>query len=116
MIVSSVGVMVYLNGISQEILLTNCAVPWYEVKNDVDVIPDEVTHIEIVIRNIMTKEIIRERIPLSNLPERPNRMTRLNISISCVDKSKVKLVISDMGFGDIYPATGGLGEYLLAMI
>lgn len=113
MIVSSIGVKVYLDGISQEIILSNAAVPWYEVNKDIDVICDEATDIEIVIRNIMTKEIIRERLPLKNLPERPNRMTRLNIGISCVDKTKVKLVITDMGFGDIYPSTGKLAEYLL---
>lgn len=113
MIVSSIGIKAYLDGISQEILLTNAAVPWYEVNKDIDVIPDEASDIEIVIRNIMTKEITRERIPLSNLPDRPNRMTRLNIDISCMDRSKFKLVISDMGFGDIYSATGKLAEYIL---
>lgn len=113
MIVSGVGVKVYLDGMFQEIILTNAAIPWYEVNNDIEIIPDEATDIEIVIRNIMTKEIIRERIPLNNLPERPNRMTRLNISISCIDKTKLKLIISDMGFGDIYPATGKLAEYIL---
>jgi hypothetical protein len=113
MIVSKLAVKAYLDGTLQEILLTNAAVPWYEVNEDIDVIPDEATDIEIVIRNIMTKEIIRERILLNNLPKRPNRMTRLNINITCVDKASIKLVISDMGFGDIYPATGKLSEYLL---
>lgn len=113
MLVSSIGIKAYLDGISQEILLSNAAAPWYEVNKDVDLIPDEASYIEVVIRNIMTKEVIRERIPLSNLPDRPNRMTRLNINIRCVNKTKVKLMISDMGFGDIYPATGLLEEYLL---
>lgn len=113
MIVSSIGIKVYLDGISKEILISNAAVPWYEVNKDIEVICDEATDIEVVIRNIMTKEIIRERIPLNNLPDRPNRMTRLQLHITCVDKTKVKLVISDMGFGDIYQATGKLAEYLL---
>ncbi len=113
MVVSSIGLKVYLDGISQEIILSNAAVPWYEVNKDIEVICDEATDIEIVIRNIMTKEVIRERIPLNNLPERPNRMTRLNLHITCVDKTKAKLVTSDMGFGDIYPATGKLAEYIL---
>jgi hypothetical protein len=113
MIVSSIGFKVYLDGISQEVPLSNAAVPWYEVNKEIDVICDEATDIELIIRNIMTKEIIRERIPLNNLPERPNRMTRLNLHITCVDKTKVKLIISDMGFGDIYPPSGKLAEYLL---
>lgn len=113
MIVSGIAIKAYVDGLTQEILLTNAAVPWYEVDRDVDVIPEEATDIEIVIRNIMTKEITRERIPLHNLPERPERMTRLNIRVSCVDKTKLKVTVIDLGFGDIYPATGILSEYLL---
>ena len=113
MIVSSIGLKVYLDGILQEVLVSNAAVPWYEVNKDIEVICDEATDIEIVIRNIMTKEIIRERVPLTNLPERPNRMTRLSLHFTCVDKTKAKLVISDMGFGDIYQATGKLAEFLM---
>lgn len=113
MIVSSIGLKVYLDGILQEIVITNAAVPWYEVNKDIDVICDEASDMELIIRNIMTKEIIRERIPLNNLPERPNRMTRLNLHISCEERAKAKLVINDLGFGDMYPACGKLAEYIL---
>ena len=40
-------------------------------------------------------------------------MTRLRINISCIDKSKVKLTITDLGFGDMYPATGNSAEYVI---
>ena len=115
MIVSSIAIKAYVDGLTQEILLANAAVPWYEIDKDVNVIPEEATDIEIVIRNIMTKEIIRERLPLHNLPERPERMTRLNINITCVDRTKLKVTISDLGFGDEYPAAGKLSEYLLGI-
>ena len=113
MIVSSIALKAYVDGITKEVLLSNAAVPWYEVNKDVDVIPEEAADVEIVIRNIMTKEIIRERLPLHNLPKRPERMTRLNINISCIDKSKLKVKISDLGFGEDYPGTGILSEYIL---
>ncbi len=113
MIVCDIGIKVYVDGLTQEVVLVNAAVPWYEVDKDIDVIPDDASDIEIIIRNIMTKEIIRERIPLHNLPDRPIRMTRLNIKVTCLEKNKLKVVISDLGFGDIYPAIGKLSEYLL---
>ncbi|CRZ33465.1 hypothetical protein DFR55_11618 [Herbinix hemicellulosilytica] len=113
MIVSSIWIKVYVDGHIKEVMLSDAAVPWYEVNSEIEVIPDEEADIEIIFRNILTKEIIRERIPLYNLPERPNRMTRLKISISCLDKSKVKIVITDLGFGDIYPALGVAAEYVL---
>lgn len=113
MIVSSIWIRAYVDGIIQDVLLSNAAVPWYEVNKEVEVIPFEVNDMEIIIRNIMTKEIIRERIPLHNLPDRPERMTRLNVNVMCQDKTKLKLTITDLGFGDIYPATGKVAEYLL---
>lgn len=113
MIVSSIWIKVYVNGNIKEVLLSDAAIPWYEVNNEIEVIPDEDADIEIIFRNILTKEIIRERISIHNIPERPNRMTRLSINISCLNKSKVKLIISDLGFGDIFPAIGKVAEYII---
>lgn len=115
MIVSSIWIKVYVDGAIKEIMLSDAAVPWYEVNKEIEVIPDEDADIEVVFRNILTKEIIRERIPIQSNRERPNRMTRLRINISCTDKSKVKLVITDLGFGDIFPVTGEMAEYLIEM-
>jgi hypothetical protein len=112
MITSSIWIRAYLDGNIQELLLTEAALPWYEVNSEIDLIPDETWEIEIIFKNVMTKEIISERIPI-NLPKRPNRMTRLRINISCIDKSKVKLTITDLGFGDMYPATGNSAEYVI---
>lgn len=113
MIVSSIWLKVYVDGHLKEVLLSDAAVPWYEVNREIEVIPDEDADIEIIFRNILSKEVIRERIPIHNIPERPNRMTRLNIGVSCLNKSKVKLVVTDLGFGDIFPATGAVGEYVI---
>lgn len=113
MTVSSIALMAYADGMTREVVLADAAMPWYEVNESVDVIPEDADNIELVIRNIMTKEVIRERLPLNNLPERPDRMTRLNISISCLDKTKLKVAISDLGFGEYYPGTGVLAEYIL---
>lgn len=116
MIVNSVAIRAYVDGNIQEIILTDATIPWYEVDSEVEVILDDAVDIELIFRNIMTKEIIRERIPLSILPERPNRMTRLKLHLSCVDKNRAKLIISDLGFGDIYPAGGIVAEYVIDMV
>lgn len=115
MIVCSIAIKAYVDGIIKEALITEAAVPWYEVNKNVELILDEASDMELVFRNIMNKETIRERIPLIGLPDRPKRMTRLKINALCLDKSQVKLTITDMGFGDIYLATGKVAEYVLDM-
>lgn len=116
MIVNSVSIRAYVDGNIHEVLLTDAAVPWYEVRSQVEVILDDATDMEIIFRNIMTKEIIRERIPLNTVPERPNRMTRLKLSLSCVDRNRAHLAIWDLGFGDIYQASGKVAEYIMDMV
>lgn len=113
MIISSIAIRVYMDGMNKELFITDAAVPWYEVSSNIDVILDEASDMELVFRNIMTKETIRERIPLQDLPDRPSRMTRLKINIVCINKLQVKLTITDMGFGDIYPSTVKVAEFIL---
>lgn len=116
MIVNSVSIRAYVDGNIHEVLLTDAAVPWYDVSSEVEVILDDATDMEIIFRNIMTKEIIRERIPLNTVPERPNRMTRLKLSLTCVDRNRAHLVLSDLGFGDIYQPSGEVAEYIMDMV
>ncbi|NLL73026.1 MAG: hypothetical protein GX237_05810 [Clostridiales bacterium] len=116
MIVCSVSIRAYVDGNIQEVLLTDAAVPWYEVNREVEVIPDDTTDMEIIFRNIMTKEIVRERITLNPIPDRSSRMTRLKLSLSCVDRNRAHIVINDLGFGDIYQASGKIAEYIMEMI
>lgn len=113
MIVCSIWIKAYVDGFVKEILLSDAAVPWYEVNSDIEVIPDDISEIEIIFRNILTKEVIRERIPIHSITDRPNRMTRIKVNLSCIDKSKVKLVLTDLGFGDLFPATGKMAEYII---
>ena len=116
MIVNSVAVRAYVDGNIQEVILTDATVPWYEVNSEVEVILDDAVDLEVIFRNIITKEIIRERIPLNSLPKRPNRMTRLKLHLSCMDRNRAKLIITDLGFGDIYPAMGKVAEYIMDMV
>ena len=115
MIVNAIYIKAYVDGDIKEVLVTDPAVPWYEVDKEIELIPYGVSEMEIVFRNILTKKTIIQRIPLQDFPERPERMTRLNINIACIGKSKVKLTITDMGFGDIYKSKGRLAEYFLDM-
>jgi len=84
---------------------------WYEVNKSIEVILDDETEIEVIRKNIMSKDILRDHIKLEQLPERPNRMTRLEIRLTCPDKSTANITISDLGFGEFYPETGKRMEY-----
>lgn len=111
MITSVIGVRVYKDTKFQEVTLAEAGEIWYEVNKSIEVIPDGEVELELVLRNIMTKEIVREKIHLTKLPQRPERMTRLEIKLTCKDKNTGKITVSDLGFGDIYAETGPIMEF-----
>ncbi|HKL98542.1 MAG TPA: DUF5716 family protein [Mobilitalea sp.] len=113
MLVSSIWIRVYTDAVTKEIMLTDAAIPWYEVDREIEVIPENIAELEIILRNILTKEITRERLHISNLPNRPERMTRLGIHLCLTERSKAKITVTDLGFGEIYPETGQIGEFII---
>lgn len=113
MLKSALWIRAYSDAAVKEVLLVDAVVPWYEVNCSIEVIPDDETEIELIGRNIMTREITKDRLRITNLPNRPNRMTRLNINLTCISRSQAKILITDLGFGEIYPETGRIWEFTI---
>lgn len=111
MIASSIWLRVYSDARMKDVQLTEAAVPWYEVKKYIEVIPEDEPELEIILKNIMTREIVREKLVPNFMPNRPKRMTRLEISLTCLDRSTAIITARDLGFGDIYPETEQIWEF-----
>ncbi len=110
MITTIVAVRVYKDTKFQEEILVEAGETWYEVNRSIEVIPEGEVELELILKNILSKEIVREKIHLTNLPERPDRMTRLEINLTCKDQSTGVIRVNDLGFGEIYPETGCILE------
>lgn len=113
MITSFVQIRVYFDTTYKDIQLTEAGENWYEVNKNIEVIPEGTTEIEIVLKNIMTRETTRHMKKLEQLPDRPDRMTRLLINLTCRDKSTGVITITDLGFGEIYEGTGQIMQFTL---
>ncbi len=113
MLISSVSIKVYSDAVVKELLLTDAAVPWYEVEKEIEVIPEGEPELEIILRNIMTRELTRERLHLSLPPGRPDRMTRLGIRLTFQSRTMAQLTVTDLGFGEIHPGTGSTWEFMI---
>ncbi len=114
MLISSVWIKVYTDAAVREQLLTDAAVPWYEVDKEIEVIPLGDPELEIITKNIMTREVIRERLRLNNPPAgRPDRMTRLGIRLTFQSRTRAQLIITDLGFGEFYPQTDRVWEFTI---
>lgn len=111
MITSSIGVRVYLDTKFQDILLAGSGEVWYEINKSIEVIPEGEPELEIILKSVMTREMIREKLHFTKLPNRPDRMTRLEINLTCKNPSTAIIRVNDLGFGEFYPETGCIMEF-----
>lgn len=83
---------------------------WYESNVTIDVLLLEDPSLEFAIVPINGQEKKTVVVHLNNLPVRPNRTTRLRISITFENPTYAKLVIKDLGFGELFPQSDMIFE------
>lgn len=83
---------------------------WYENGASVDFILDG--RREIVLTKTGPDGHSREnlKIELTGLPERPNRTTRIHLTVECLSEKTCHVRAEDLGFGEFFPATHKVWE------
>ena len=78
---------------------------WSDLENEIFLIPDESENININIAGMDPKKNKIVSVPLDFLPKRPLKSRKIKFSSRFLDNKVINLEISDVGFGDMYPAT-----------
>lgn len=94
--------------------LINAGDNWYETVGKCEVILDGTPEIAFWLQPPKGREAKIERLELSDLPKRPNKMTRLRIIAKPLSDEKVQIQIRDLGFGDFYKSSGKIWEYVMS--
>ena len=76
---------------------------WYESKVLLDVLVLDEPVLEFAMIPINGKEKKTILIHLSELPKRPKKTTRLRINLEFIEANRAKLMIKDLGFGELFP-------------
>lgn len=90
--------------------LCKAGTPWYEVNEDIEVIPDDISELEVLVSNIMDQTQKTHFMRIDPIEGRPPRTTNLGISIRFLDKKTCVLRVKDNGFGNMYPSTNRIWE------
>jgi hypothetical protein len=88
---------------------------WYEEKGECEVILDGSPEFECWIQRPESRRATVEVLELNDLPKRENRLTRLRISATPLSDKEVKLVIRDLGFGELAKSTGKIWEHTIGI-
>lgn len=90
----------------ERLVLAAAGDPWGEANGRIEVIPCRQDYIDIDITpQDRMKKRRTVRIPLAGFPERPDRCTRVALSLSFPRADKMKLCLRDKGLGEIFPKT-----------
>ncbi|WP_022768538.1 DUF5716 family protein [Butyrivibrio sp. NC2007] len=90
--------------------LLDAGVNWYEAGTSFDIImdPSGILNIEVTPLTGKTPRIVQ--LYLDGLEKRPPRATRLRIALSMGSVNEVNVKVTDLGFGELFPATGKVWE------
>lgn len=78
---------------------------WYEAKSTVEFVVAGAPELEFTIAPLDPKKKRLVRIPLKDFPKRPDRTTRIQLTLGFSDENTMVALIRDKGFGEMFPAT-----------
>lgn len=102
---ANVGLMINNGGHNSAISLSTAGSSWYEAGARAECILDDVKCIQLVVTSPYGDCIRNVKVDLSEFPDRPNKTTRVSISMSFRDDNTFDVVVEDLGFGDFYKGT-----------
>lgn len=81
---------------------------WYEAKSTADFIVNGPKEVEFTILPLDPKKKKLVKIGFDDFPTRPERMTRIRLSVGFSDEKTMVVSIQDKGFGEFYKATDAI--------
>lgn len=109
MVRHNIGMWMEIRGQEGYYPLINAGINWYMARHTCEFLLNEQKEIVLYSRTVKGEEM-EHTLPLSQLPDRPKRATRirLSVSFSAVDCCKIKA--EDLGLGELYPASKRVWE------
>lgn len=115
MVICWVALRVYKDTKYTEVLLLEAGELWYEAGKSYEVIPEGAAELEIIQKDLMTREHVNHKMILDQFPIHTDRTTRLKIDFYCPDKFTGVIKVTDLGFGEFSIGTGKTAEFSIKL-
>lgn len=104
---SNIGMKVMKRGKESYFALLDAGENWYEVYRECEILlPDKETEITFLITPLTGKGEIAEIITLENVPAREGAFGRFRIEMKMTSPDRVEVTFTDLGFGELFAASG----------
>lgn len=109
----NVGMEMLLNGVPGYYPLIVGGGNWYDNEASCEVLLDEEDSVRLQIGEMYSKERRTIAMKLDGLPKRPPKASRVRIEVSFTSGTTMKIRVTDLGFGDLYPTSHKVWEEVL---
>lgn len=101
---------VVANQRASRLVLVPAGKPWYTYRARAELIPSGQDYIDLELSPVdKFKKKRALRMPLTGFPKRPDKCTRVALSLSMEDAHRMRIHLEDCGFGELFPKSGGPG-------
>lgn len=102
---ANIGMKVLRRGQDSYFALLDAGTSWFEAEKQCEFILESGNSFSIIVTPLNGKDSKAVEMVLHNLPKRGERATKIRMSVSMKSEKEVSVVLQDLGFGEIYPAT-----------
>lgn len=110
---SNIGLQALKKGEPVYVTLLDAGNNWYEIQNSVQFFLPDDGLIPLLITPVDGQNKRVENLSVDLFEDRETGCSRAELTISMCSVSQVKIQINDLGFGEIYPASGKSWEFVL---
>ena len=103
---ANIGMKVLRKGIDSYFALLDAGQNWFDARKECEFILESEPVFELRVTPLNGKDASVVEVSLDELPNRPEKTTRIAMEIFLKDEHTVALRMEDKGFGELFPATG----------
>lgn len=104
-ILATVSLPMQVGGVPKSLILLSAGDRWYSANSSVEFLLDGADTLELEVLPAGTKKPFTKKISLGELPNRPNRTTRVHLDAAFTSETALKITLIDQGFGELFPST-----------
>ena len=100
------GMEMLVSGVHTYYPLVEPGIHWYEAKKEFEILLEDTADLVFLAGEPKSAQLQRYSMSLPGLPHRPPKATRLRISLEFESLSRIHIRVTDLGLGELFPASG----------
>lgn len=112
----NLGLNVNIKGKEEYVAIADAGENWYDSGATIEIVLGDDKSIPLVITPLDGSSPEKVEIELSGLPDRPPKANRQRLKVGFETEQRLKVEVTDLGFGEFFPSTGKVWEKIIEMV